>query len=191
MLSWFSSLLPDRGLKEDCSMVFNSLNPWSLTHWTPSPSLPLSHWILFPQWAPKSGSMTGRGEGGAVFNKSPQRFVLQVMVELPWTFGEVGGGRHRMSIPEALGWGHEAVPHSQSMTLSHSAVTLSPAWSGSSCGLFIFPGGFPEQSGSRAQNGAQPLHLIERETEHQGGPLPDPGGMNNRGATLLCLYVRG
>ena len=27
---------------------------------------------------------------------------MQVMVELPWTFGEVGGGKHRMSIPEAL-----------------------------------------------------------------------------------------
>lgn len=82
--------------------VWRKTVPWSLAQWTPSPSLPLSHWILFPQWAPKSGSMNGRGEGGAIFNKSPQRFALQVMVELPWTFGEVGGGKHRMSIPEAL-----------------------------------------------------------------------------------------
>lgn len=94
MLSWFSSLLPDRGLKEDCSMVFSSMNPFSIT-------APFSLDSL-PQWAPKSGSMNGRGEGGAIFNKSPQRFALQVMVELPWTFGEVGGGKHRMSIPEAL-----------------------------------------------------------------------------------------
>ena len=57
------------------------------------------------------------------FNKSPQMFMLQVMVELPWTFGE-GQTQELASLkpwtrslagsslcPPPLGWGHHAVIH--------------------------------------------------------------------------------
>ena len=181
--------------------VWRKTVPRSLAHWTPSPSLPLSHWILFPQWAPKSGSMNGRGEGGAIFNKLPQRCALQVMVELPWTFGEVGGGKHRMSIPEALDqepkkgsssvyhlWaGDTRLSHADSLWHYHAMLSFSALPEVGPYVDFSFSQVvFLSSQGWEPQNGAQPLHLKEREIEHQREPLPGPGGMSNGGANLFC-----
>lgn len=181
--------------------VWRKTVPQSLAHWAPSPSLLLSHWIVFPQWAPQSGSMNGRGEGGAIFNKSPQRFALQVMVELPWSFGEVGGGKHRMSIPDALDqepqsgsssvyhlWaGDMRLSHTDSLWHYHVVLPFSALPDVDPHVDFSFSQVvFLSSQGWEPQNGAQPFHLIERESEHQRGPLPGPGGMSKCGANLFC-----